>query len=107
MFGRVVGLISSIMCAFPFWVIAVYNKDSREPISFWSGDTSLKSKVKNIPEYNREMGMLYKKCSTAFLAAGIGFLMMPVVGMIILCFNCTLGIYFVYRNYKKILNMYS
>jgi len=107
MFGKIVGLITCIMCAFPFFVIATYNKDSKDPITFWSGDITLKSKVKNVQKYNSEMALLYKKCSIAFLITGIGFLVAPVVGMLMLCFDCTLGIYLVYRGYKKILNLYS
>ena len=107
MFGRIVGLISCMMCAFPFFIIATYNKDSKDPITFWSGDTSLKSKVKNIAEYNRQMAALYKKCAIAFLITGIGFLVGPVVGTIMLCFDCTLGIYIVYRKYKCILEKFS
>ena len=45
MLGRIIGLISCLMCAFPFLVIGVFNKDSKEPISFWSGDTTLKLKI--------------------------------------------------------------
>ena len=56
MVGRIIGLVSCLMCAVPFLIISVYNKDSKEPISFWSGDTTLKSKVKNIMEYNYKMG---------------------------------------------------
>ena len=36
MVGRIVGLISCVMCAIPFLIIAVYNKGSKEPINFWS-----------------------------------------------------------------------
>lgn len=107
MIGRIIGLISCIMCAFPFFIIYFYNKDSKEPINFWSGDTSLKSKVKDVVNYNKEMGALYKKCSIAFLVSGVGFLVMPIIGVIMICFDCTLGIYIVYRNYKKILTLYS
>lgn len=105
--GRIVGLISCLMCAFPFLIISIYNKNSKEPINFWSGDTTLKSKVKNVCDYNKEMAMLYKKCAIAFLITGIGFLLVPVIGVIMLCFDCTVGIYLVYRKYKKILGLYS
>ena len=44
MVGRIVALVCCLLCAFPFFVISVYNKDSSEPINFWSGDTSLKDK---------------------------------------------------------------
>ena len=61
MVGRVIGLVSCLMCAIPFLIISVYNKDSKEPINFWSGDTTLKSKVKNVGEYNKKMAVLYKR----------------------------------------------
>lgn len=107
MVGRIIGLIACIMCAFPFLIISIYDKDSNEPINFWSGDTTIKSKVKNVQDYNKEMALLYKKCSIAFLVTGIGFLDIPIVGVILVCFDCTLGIYLVYRNYKRILYLYS
>lgn len=107
MVGRIISFVSCIMCAVPFLIISIYDKDSREPINFWSGDTTLKEKVRNIKEYNKEMALLYKKCSIAFLITGIGFLIMPIIGIILLCFDCTIGIYFMYREYKRILNLYS
>ncbi len=107
MVGRIVGLISCVMCAIPFLIIAVYNKGSKEPINFWSGDTTLIGKVRNVEDYNREMALLYKRCSIAFLISGIGFIVMPVVGVILTCFDCTLGMYLMYKNYKRILKRYS
>lgn len=107
MVGRIVGLVSCLMCAVPFLIISVYNKDSQEPINFWSGDKTLKSKVKNVTEYNNKMATLYKRCAIAFVISGIGFLIVPFWGVIMVCFDCTLGIYLMYRSYKKILNLYS
>ena len=107
MVGKIIGLVSCLMCAFPFLIISVYNKDSREPINFWSGDTTLKSKVKNVVEYNKKMALLYKRCAIAFLISGIGFIVSPYLGVAMICFDCTLGIYLVYRNYKRILGKYS
>lgn len=48
-----------------------------------------------------------KKCSIAFLIAGIGFMVTPIAGVILICFDCTLGIYLMYKNYKRILSLYS
>lgn len=107
MFGKIVGLISGLMCAFPFWIIGTYNKDSREPISFWSGDTSLRTKVTNVKEYNHEMAKLYRKCALAFVVMGLLLFVNTYLGMIVLVFNCTLGVYIVWRAYKKILGKYS
>ena len=83
MVGKIIALVSCLLCAVPFLIISIYNKDSKEPINFWSGDTSLKEKVADIKGYNKEMALLY------------------------LCFDCTLGIFLMYRVYKKILKRYS
>ena len=105
--GRIIGLISCLMCAIPFWVISVYNRDDHEPIAFWSGDTSLKDRVKNVKDYNREMAALYRKCAIAAMASGIAFLILPMLGTIAICLGCTAGLYWMYRCYKKILNRYT
>lgn len=107
MLGRIIAFVSCFMCAIPFLIVSVYSKESREPINFWSGDTTLKEKVKNVSEYNKEMAALYKKCAIAFLLTGVSFVILPVVGVVLLCFDCTLGIYLMYREYKKILERYS
>ena len=107
MVGKIVALISCVMCAVPFFIISTYNKDSREPISFWSGDTTLKEKVKDIPRYNREMAELYKKCGIVFMITGVAFLGSMATGIILLVFDCTVGIYLVYRCYKRILERHS
>ena len=41
MMGGIVGLVFCLMCAVPFLIISVTNKDSKESINFWSGDTTL------------------------------------------------------------------
>lgn len=51
--------------------------------------------------------LLYKQCSIAFLITWAGFMVMPIVGIILICLDCTLGIYVMYKKYKRILNMYS
>ena len=73
MVGRIVGLVCCLLCAFPFLVIGIYNRDSIEPVNFWSGDASLKDKVKDVKGYNTEMTGFYKKCAFFFLMAGILF----------------------------------
>ena len=104
---RIIAFICCLLCAIPLLIISVYNKDSKDPISFWSGDTSLKKKLKNVRDYNKEMAQLYQKCAFVFLVTGIAFIIYPIAGIILLCFDCTIGIYIVYRKYKKILKIYS
>lgn len=107
MVGRIVGLVSCLLCAFPFGVISVYNKEGDEPMNFWSGDTSLKDKVKDVKGYNAEMAGLYRNCALFFLVSGILFMIFPAAGIILLIVGCSAGIYVAYRVYKKILEKYS
>ncbi len=107
MAGRIIGLVCCLLCAFPFFVMGIYNKGSMEPINFWSGDTSLKDKVKDVKGYNKEMAGLLKKCASFFLGAGILLLAFPTAGIVLLVFGCTVGIYLAYRVYKGILGRYS
>lgn len=104
MLGNIIGLAACFLCAVPFLIVSIYGKDSYEPINFWSGDTTLKSKVKNVKEYNQGMAKLYKKCAFAFFIAGAGCLISLGIGIMIICLNCTFGFYLAYRSYKKILN---
>lgn len=107
MAGRIIAFFCSLLCAFPFYLIPHCFKDNKNPINFWNGDTTLKSKVKNIPQYNLEMTALYHKYGLSFLAAGVGFLLMPEIGTVVLFLDCSLGLYLVYRGYKKILERNS
>ena len=107
MVGNIIGAACYLLCALPFWVIAKYQVNSKDPISFWSGDTSLKDKVKDVPAYNREMAALYKKYAWAYVAAAVAGAVHPLAGVAVLVFICMGGIFFVYRAYKKILQKYS
>ena len=106
MAGRIISFICYFMCAAAFWMIAKFGKDSRDPISFWSGDTSLKGKVKDVSAYNREMAKVYAIYGGAYFAAAVGGAIHPIAGVAILVL-AMVGIVFVYRAYKKILAKYS
>ena len=106
MAGRIIGFICYFMCAAAFWGIAKFGKDSKDPISFWSGDTSLKGKVKDVPAYNREMARVYTIYGWAYFAAAVGGAIHPIAGVVIMLADLV-AIFFVYRTYKKILSKYS
>ena len=105
MAGRIISFISYLLCAVPFWVIAKYQVNSKSPISFWSGDPSLKDKVKDIPAYNREMAKVYTIYGWAYFAAAVGGAIHPIAGVAILVLDMA-AILLVYRAYKKILRKY-
>ena len=106
MAGRIISFISYLLCAIPFWAIAKFGKDGKDPISFWSGDTSLKGKVKDVPAYNREMAKVYTIYGWAYFAAAVGGAVHPIAGVVIMVLDL-IAIIFVYRSYKRILSKYS
>lgn len=103
----IVGLVCCVLCAFPLFVVGYYNKNSREPITFWAGDKSLKAKVKDVRGYNDEISKLYIKCAMAFLVTGIVCVVSFDVGIVCILLECTLGIYVVWKIYKSILFRHS
>ena len=107
MVGQIVGLVCCLLCALPFFVIAHFGKDSGEPMSFWAGDNTLKGKVRDVRGYNYKMSRLYKKWSLAFVLAGILCLINDIAGIAGMILVSTIGIYIVWRSYKKILLEYS
>ncbi|MGN1343654.1 MAG: hypothetical protein ACI4U3_03690 [Traorella sp.] len=106
MAAKIIGCLCSMICGFAFILIAYNGKDSDEPISFWSGDTSLNDKVKNVFDYNKEMAQLYQKYAIIYFVVGIIFFIKPLLGAILLCLNVAIGGYIVYLKYKKILKKY-
>ncbi len=103
----IIGLVSCILCAWPLFVVGHYNKNSREPLTFWAGDKSLKEKVKDIQGYNNEISKLYIKCALVFVVTGILCVIYFCFGIICVVLESTLGIYVVWKIYKKILSRYS
>lgn len=107
MVSKIIAFIVSILCYAPWFYIGNFQKDSEEPISFWSGDTSLKDKVKDIKGYNKEMAALYRKFSWMYLAAIFLSLFDAGIAIGLLCAGSLIGIYWLYKSYKKILAKYS
>lgn len=107
MVEKVICFICCLFCAFPFLIIGYYDKGSTEPIGFWSGDTSLKKKVKDIKNYNKEMANLYLYCALAFMITGIIAFIHVISAYICIALESTLGIYLVWKKYKSILKKYS
>lgn len=104
---RVITCFCCFLCAFPFFIIASDRKNGGDPIGFWTGDASLKKRVRDVEKYNLEMSMLYKKWAISFLAVGILSLVHMKLGIILITAECTVGIYLVWKFYKKILKKYS
>ncbi len=105
--GNIIGFVSCLLCAMPFYIIGIFGKGSITPINFWSGDQSLKDKIKNVSGYNLEMSKLYKAFGTAFIVCGISWFISNILGVVSIFLICTVGFYIVYKRYKKILQEFS
>ncbi len=109
MLERIVIMVCCFMCSVPFLIIGIYNKDNEKtPIVFWSGsENKIRKEIKDMKSYNYEMATLYKKCGILFLLCGVVGLVIPLIGYILIGIMCTVGIYYVYRKYIKILRKNS
>lgn len=109
MFEKIISFFACLLCSLPFLIVSI-NKNSKEPIAFWScswGSKALKEKVKNIYDYNEEMKTLYKKYAISFFITGIICLINFKLGIVIISVNCTVGLFVLYEEYAKILKKYS
>lgn len=104
---RIITCFCCILCAVPFLIIASDRKNGGDPIGFWTGDTSLKGKVQDVEHYNEEMSLLYQKWAISFVIVGILTLIHLWIGIVLIIAECTVGIYLVWKFYKKILKKYS
>ena len=107
MFEKIIMLFVCLLCAGTFFLINIGNRDRKDPVSFWSGDTSLKGKVKDVPSYNREMARMWNRYALTYLAIGVVYLFAPMLGAVLLVLDSTAAIYFLHRAYIKILKKYS
>lgn len=107
MTGRIILGVCCLLCSVPFWIISLSDRRNPDPIPFWSGDDSLKEKVKDIAGYNLEMAKLYLKCAIVLSLTGVVAFVLPGVGMLLLILDLTVGGYLVYCTYQKIRKRYS
>ena len=107
MYGRIVGFAACILCALPFYCLALTGGRCETPLSFLLGDDALHEKIQNIAAYNRAMARLYMLCALAFSAAALGFLAFPLSGALLLILVYTAGFYAAWKMYRGILVQHS
>ncbi len=107
MVERIVFFVCCFMCSVPFLIISG-NKDSVTPIPFWSGSESkLKKELEDINSYNEEMRKLYKKMAVTFVLCGVAGVIHTIIGIIALGCACTIGFYYIFKQYEKIKKKYT
>lgn len=103
---RIIGAFVCLVSAFPFFALSL-QKDSRTPIGFWAGDTTLREKLADVAGYNRAMAAVYRRYSRAFLASGVAVAVYPPAGFALMLASCTVGLWLVWRGYRSALKKYS
>lgn len=107
MFERILGALVSLLCAAPFYALAMGRDDPRTPIPFWSGDDTLRDKLGDIPAYNREMAALYTRFAGALLADALIAAVWPGAGFTLLIAILAVGLFLIHRRYKTLLKKYA
>lgn len=107
MAGKIICWIVSFGCAILFYSIGAYAQNLEKPMWFWSGTKVEVNQITDIKQYNKENGIMWKRYSLWFVAAGFAEIWNSVATLIILVLSCTVGLVILIRSYKKIYEKYS
>lgn len=102
----IVGLCG-ILCAAPFLILGFWGRNSKTPLNFWSGDTSLSEKICDVAAYNRAMSRMYLFYGGVLLLTACFAIWSVAVVVSLWVAEFTLGLYLLYRCYKKLLVKYG
>lgn len=106
--GRIVMLMCCFAMAYPLFVIGCFGKDSYDPIAFWAGgEDHLKLMIKDIQQYNKEMGKVFVSGGWICFWLGIASLIHWMIGLVGLGVVSTLGSWALWKRYQTILKKYS
>lgn len=104
MAGRIILALSCLLCACGFFLVGYLTRISTAPVQFWTGsEEKLKKTVQDVPGYNRKMGTAFRWYATAWLSCGLLGAAYPLAGVIGIAALCTLGLYLLWRSYRKTL----
>lgn len=105
MADRILIALSCLLCAGAFFLVGYLCKISAAPVQFWAGsEGKLKSVIKDVPGYNRRMGAIYRWYGLAWLTNAVLGAVSPLAGITGIGVLCTLGLYLLYRMYRKSLS---
>ena len=104
----IVALLCCWGMAYALFVIGYFGKDSHEPIAFWAGgEDDLKSVIKDIKSYNKEMGKIFISGGWICFLLGIFSMIHWLIGLVGIGLVSSLGVWFLWKRYQAILKKYS
>ena len=108
MLAKFICFFSCCLCAYGFFAMGVGGADRTDPINYFSGDNTLKDKVKDLRNYNAEMSRMYKYWGLSWIIVGALFFVLPMLAALIAVFVAGVaGTVVTYKLYKSILKKYS
>lgn len=107
MVGKIVCWTVAFGCAALFYGIGVYAQRLQRPMSFWAGRAVDPATVTDTPAYNRENGIMWKRYSLWYAAAGVAEIWSEIAFLAILVLSATLGLALLIRSYRRICKKYS
>ena len=101
MAGNIICCLSFSLCGIAFILIALTKKNTTDPITFFSGDDTLKEKVKDIKRYNNQMSKLYTAYGLCFIFTGILSFVNIFISLILIAIFLSLGFKIKYNIINK------
>ena len=105
MAGRIILALCCLLCASGFFLAGYLTRISSAPVQFWTGsEEKLKETLQDVPGYNRKMGTAFRLYAAAWLFCDLLGAAYPPAGVLGITALCTLGLYLLYRRYRKIVS---
>ena len=106
MAGKIIWCIVSFGCAILFFAIGVYAQKREKPMWFWSGSEVDASEIKDVRQYNKENGVMWKLYSLWYFAAGLAEFWNAIIALIFLVAGCSVGLALLISSYNRIYRKY-
>lgn len=104
--ANIVGLVSCLLCAIPFFITGHY-KDSKYPIGLWTEDSKLSAKIHDVTHFNEEMSKFYLCCAFVFSITGLITFVHAMTGFLFIMLESTVGVFIAFRKYKAIIHKFA
>ena len=106
MAADIIWYIIMFACAALFVGIGVYARNRKEPMWFWSGSEVDASEIKDVRQYNKENGVMWKLYSLWYFAAGLAEFWNAIIALIFLVAGCSVGLALLISSYNRIYRKY-
>ena len=107
MAGKIIMWLVCFGCGILFFAIGAYARKMKKPMWFWSGVEVNPAQITDIPQYNKENGLMWQLYSLWYFAAGLAEIWDTVLALILMILGCTVGIVILIVSYNRIYKKYG